>query len=69
MGAKTVIEPCFHRYTRKELTDFGLLKRGPAAVEEEAQNCMLTLAAERLQQLIAANGAEAGKQQFKCDCI
>eukprot|EP00906_Rhabdomonas_costata_P030930 RCo043727 len=53
------------RYTRAELTDFGILAQGPAAVQARAEQCMLQLAAARLEELVASYGAEGGKEAFK----
>jgi uncharacterized protein with von Willebrand factor type A (vWA) domain len=53
------------RFTRNELTDFGLLARGPGAVFEEAEKCMHTLAAARLADLVQSHGAEGGKEVFR----
>lgn len=53
------------RYTRAELTDFGLLAQGTGAVQALAEKCMLQLAAARLEELVAAHGSEGGKEAFK----
>jgi len=53
------------RYTRAELTDFGFLAQGVSAVQARSEQCMLQLAATRLEELVAAYGTEGGKEAFK----
>eukprot|EP00992_Anisonema_acinus_P011838 TRINITY_DN7711_c0_g1_i2.p1 TRINITY_DN7711_c0_g1~~TRINITY_DN7711_c0_g1_i2.p1 ORF type:complete len:161 (+),score=26.14 TRINITY_DN7711_c0_g1_i2:60-542(+) len=53
------------RYTRTELTDFGLFKQGSSKVGERAQTLMVDVAKERLQALQAVNGKEEGSRIFR----
>eukprot|EP01004_Peranema_trichophorum_P010151 NODE_8910_length_635_cov_19.914062_g8285_i0.p1 GENE.NODE_8910_length_635_cov_19.914062_g8285_i0~~NODE_8910_length_635_cov_19.914062_g8285_i0.p1 ORF type:complete len:165 (-),score=30.81 NODE_8910_length_635_cov_19.914062_g8285_i0:88-582(-) len=57
------------KYTREELTTFGLLEQGPGKVEDRAKDFLSRAAKSRLEELRVALGQEGAVGKFKEEVI
>mmetsp|Transcript_107924 Transcript_107924/g.186109 ORF Transcript_107924/g.186109 Transcript_107924/m.186109 type:complete len:157 (-) Transcript_107924:401-871(-) len=55
------------KYTREELTTYGILSAGPGQVAAMTEKHMLTMGKARLEELVGAEGQEAGTAAFKAE--